>query len=113
MEKFKTDCHQCGGWGKIDISQHPEPWMGFMVKCDYCDGGGWLYNDEEIRGRITDLDYMIQGMADRIKHLQWMVIQCNRGLLFDMAERFESRVETCSVGLGRLKQYRNNLKSIL
>lgn len=113
MEIFKTNCSKCGGWGKIDISEHPEPWMGFMVKCDWCDGHGWILNEDDINERIMQIELMIDGMTQRIKQFQWMVVQCQRGLLFEMADKFDARVEVCSVGLARLKNYKNNLKKYI
>jgi hypothetical protein len=113
MEKFKTNCYKCGGFGHLDISHQPEPWMAFYVRCNHCDGHGWIFNEDKIKDRIYELDCMIDGMIQRIKNFQFMVVQCHRGLLFEMADKFDSRVEVCSVALGRLKKYRNKLNKMI
>jgi len=113
MEKFNTNCGNCDGWGQINISHHPEPYEANIINCNDCGGYGYTYDIDKIKETIEDIESMISGMSSRIKHFQWTVIQCNRGMLYELADKYENRLESCSRGLSRLHQYRNKLKSLL
>ena len=113
MKNLQISCSKCDGWGGINISQHPEPWEAHIIECNGCDGFGYTIDIDELKYQIEHLEIMISGMRSRIIHFQWTITQCQRGLLFDLSEKFENRMDSCARGLARLNQYRNKLKALL
>lgn len=109
MEHLLFRCSTCGGRGTIDISTSPEPWVANYAGCHECDGKGYTYCDEDIDSRIEDIDILIKGMITRIADLGMMSVECKRGGLDNLVNKYTNRMDTCARGLARLKAYRTKL----
>jgi hypothetical protein len=109
MEDLLFQCSTCDGRRILDYSNSPEPWVGEYGACYDCDGKGYKYHDDEVNQRIDDIDSLIEGMMTRLAYMSKMAMECKRGGLDNLVNKYTNRMDTCSRGLARLKAYRTKL----
>jgi len=52
---------------------------------------------------------LIEGMMIRLADMSKMAMECKRGGLDNLVNKYTNRMDTCSRGLARLKAYRTKL----
>lgn len=109
MEHLLLSCSICHGTGMMNISTHQEPFLADYAGCDNCEGKGYTYCDDDIDERKEIIDSLIEGMITRLSDLSKWSMECKRGGLDNLAEKYLNRMDTCARGLARLKSYRAKL----
>lgn len=109
MEHLLFNCTTCQGAKRLDYSTSPEPWVGDYDDCYDCEGKGYKYHDDEVNQRIDDIDSLIEGMMIRLADMSKMAMECKRGGLDNLVNKYTNRMDTCARGLARLKAYRTKL----
>ena len=117
MKNLFRECTECDGYGyvTIDLNDTHIPYEQKEVDytCMYCDGKGLVLDEDELPFRIEDLNDMIEGMQTRMRLHSDTIIQCEKGMLYELKEKYLDRLDTCARALGRLTIYKNKLLKLV
>lgn len=116
MKDLTRDCQECDGWGTITIEHNGTeiPYLQDIVdyECMSCSGTGAQLDTDLVEERIGIIDDMIQGMQTRMRLHSDMIMTCKKGLLHELAQKYNDKLDTCSRGLGRLLNYKRKLHNL-
>jgi len=113
MKNLFRECPECNGCGyvTIDLNDTHIPYEQNPVDftCMSCDGKRYILDKDELPFRIEDLNEIIEGMQGRMRIISDTIKHCEKGMLYELREKYLDRLDTCARGLGRLTIYKNKL----
>ncbi len=116
MKSLFMNCPECYGDGyvTIDLNDTHIPYEQNPVDfaCMSCDGKGIALDKDEVEDRIGIIDDMIEGMQVRMRGHSTFIMQLKKGMLYELAEKYIDKLDTCARALGRLINYKNKLHNL-
>jgi excinuclease UvrABC ATPase subunit len=116
MKDLLKHCEECDGWGTITIEHNGTdiPYLQDIVdyECMSCSGTGAELDIELIKERIDEVNDMIEGMQVRMRGHSTFIMQLKKGMLYELAEKYIDKLDTCARALGRLINYKNKLHNL-
>ena len=110
--KFIKECDTCWGRGSVLISSaYEHPSHSESDICDDCKGEGTYLDKELINECIDDVEYMIDGMINRIRITSDTLKDLSRGMFYELLPKYKHRLNIQSRALARLEMYCANLKT--
>ena len=116
IEKLKVECWSCYGDGFVveETSGKKEPWLWdeIQLTCDHCNGKGYEIDKDELPYRLEEIKDMLEGMRVRMEGHSKFIMQCEKGLLHELAQKYVYKLDTCARGYARLKQIESKLNNL-
>ena len=110
--KFIKECDTCWGRGSVLISSaYEHPSHSESDICEDCKGEGTYLDKELINECIDDVEYMIEGMINRIRITSDTLKDLSRGMFYELLPKYKHRLNIQSRALARLEMYCANLKT--
>ena len=117
MIELNKECWNCYGDGFIveETTGKHEPWLQNEVQltCDHCNGNGFVVDKDELPFRLEEIKDMLDGMRVRMEGHSKFIMQCEKGLLHELADKYRNKLDTCARGYARLKQIESKLNAML
>lgn len=117
MKNLSRDCRECNGWGTITIEHNGTeiPYLQDIVdyECMSCTGTGEEIDPKLVEERIQEINWMIEGMHQRMRTLSDFIKTARKGYLPNLEKKYNDRLDTCSRALGRLLNYKRKLYNLV
>ena len=108
MESFIEKCEYCNGSGYIDydLNKTHIPYEQHLIEedCDNCSGKGFIKNNDHIIEKIDDMIYIFKW---KMKNNQRLIPELRRCYFYELADKYEDKIDTYSRAIGRLQNYKN------
>lgn len=113
MKKFIKDCEECQGNGETytNSTWDNDPQYDVSYECKYCEDGK-VQDSEALNEAIDDVQWMIDGMIERIRITSDNIMVCAKLECHNLVKKYKNKINTQARALARLEMYKANLQNL-